>query len=152
MGGEKLHSHNPYIENEEKISEAETSEFTIVGIMERPSSMQEGYSDPGYTAITTNRNEGDKIAYIALNDPKQYEKSISEILGVSKIDDLAQAKGETKYEEFEINEELLKWEVFKFSSSTISMIYTVVSVVLVIIVFTSVFCIRNSFAIATAEK
>ena len=152
LDGEKLYSHNPYIENEEKISEAETSEYTIVGIMERPSSIQEGYSDPGYTAITTNKNEGNKIAYIALNDPKQYEKSISEILGVSEIGDLAQAKGETKYEEFEINEELLKWEVFKFSNSTISMIYTVVTVVVVIIVFTSVFCIRNSFAIATAEK
>lgn len=152
LDGEKLYSHNPYIEDEEKISEAETSEFTIVGIMERPSSMQEGYSDPGYTAITTNRNEENKIAYIALNNPKQYEKSIAEILGVSKIDDLAQSKEETKYEEFEINEELLKWEVFKFSDSTISMIYTVATVVVIIIIFTSVFCIRNSFAIATAEK
>lgn len=152
LDGEKLYSHNPYIENEEKISEAETSEFTIVGIMERPSSIHEGYNDPGYTAITTNNNEGNKIAYIALNNPKQYEKSIAEILGVSEIDDLAQAKGETKYEEFEINEELLKWEVFKFSDSTISMIYTVAAVVVIIIIFTSVFCIRNSFAIATAEK
>lgn len=152
LDGEKLYSHNPYIEDEEKISEAETSEFTIVGIMERPSSIHEGYSDPGYTAITTNNNEGNKIAYIALNNPKQYEKSIPEILGVSEIDDLAQAKEETKYEEFEINEELLKWEVFKFSDSTISMIYTVATVVVIIIIFTSVFCIRNSFAIATAEK
>ncbi len=152
LDGEKLYSHNPYIENEEKISEAETSEVTIVGIMERPSSIHEGYNDPGYTAITTNNNEGNKIAYIALNNPKQYEKSIAEILGVSEIDDLAQAKGETKYEEFEINEELLKWEVFKFSDSTISMIYTVAAVVVIIIIFTSVFCIRNSFAIATAEK
>ncbi len=32
------------------------------------------------------------------------------------------------------------------------MLYSVIGVVIFIIIFTSVFCIRNSFAIATTEK
>ena len=51
-----------------------------------------------------------------------------------------------------MNNELLRWEAFAFSDSTVQMLYAVVGVVVFIIIFTSVFCIRNSFAIATTEK
>ena len=52
----------------------------------------------------------------------------------------------------EINSEILRWEVFAFSDSTVSMLYSVIGVVIFIIIFTSVFCIRNSFAISITEK
>lgn len=42
--------------------------------------------------------------------------------------------------------------MFAFSDSTVQMLYTVATIVIGIIIFTSVFCIRNSFAIATTEK
>ena len=46
-----------------------------------------------------------------------------------------------KYEDITTNDELLRWEAFAISG-----------VVIFIIIFTSIFCIRNSFAIATTEK
>ncbi len=48
--------------------------------------------------------------------------------------------------------ELLRWKVFAFLDSTISMFSAIAMVVITIIILVSVFCIRNSFAIATTEK
>ena len=58
---------------------------------------------------------------------------------------------ETKYD-YTLNKELLRWEAFAFSDSTVTMLYSVIGVVIVIILFTSIFCIRNSFAISITEK
>lgn len=58
----------------------------------------------------------------------------------------------SKYEYWEVHNELLRWEAFAFSDGTVSMLYTVAGIVIFIIIFTSIFCIRNSFAIATTEK
>lgn len=69
--------------------------------------------------------------YNAINTIEEYEKA--------------------KYD-YTLNHELLRWEVFAVNDTTISMLYSVVAVVLAIILFTSVFCIRNSFAISILEK
>jgi len=61
------------------------------------------------------------------------------------------ADGEPKYD-YTINTEILRWEQMAFSDSTIAMLFTVGGVVIFIIIFTSVFCIRNSFAISITEK
>ena len=51
LDGESLEQNNPYnIEENEEIEIEKTKEYTIVGIMERPSF--EEYSAPGYTLIT----------------------------------------------------------------------------------------------------
>ena len=109
--------------------------------------------DPGYTMITTNLNRGKTEAYLSLKKPKEYKSSISELLGVNydDLDVIEKNGGETKYKH-EINSEILRWEVFAFSDSTVSMLYSVIGVVIFIIIFTSVFCIRNSFAISITEK
>lgn len=40
----------------------------------------EGYSDPGYTVISTGMKSELKDIYVALKDPKEYETSITELL------------------------------------------------------------------------
>ena len=57
-----------------------------------------------------------------------------------------------KFESVETNRELLRWEAFAFSDSTVFMLFSIAGVVIFIIMFTSIFCIRNSFAISITEK
>ena len=149
----ELDSSYSYNSEHEKIEDSEKHTFKVVGMIERPDYTFENTGDPGYTMITTNLNRGKTEAYLSLKDPKEYKSSISELLGV-KYDDLDVIEkngGETKYN-YEINNEILRWEVFAFSDSTVSMLYSVIGVVIFIIIFTSVFCIRNSFAISITEK
>lgn len=149
----ELDSSCSYNSEHEKIEDSEKHTFKVVGIIERPNYTFENTGDPGYTMITTNLNKGKTEAYLSLKEPKEYKSSISELLGV-KYDDLDVIEkngGETKYN-YKINSEILRWEVFAFSDSTVSMLYSVIGVVIFIIIFTSVFCIRNSFAISITEK
>ncbi len=145
--GNILGKYNPYNKDYEKLVNTEHREFTIVGIIERPNYSFETYSDPGYTIITTNLKQGNKEAYVVLKEPKEYKASIPGIVGVSSYE---KVQGETK--EYELNNEILRWEAFAFSDTTVLMLLSVVGIVIFIIIFTSVFCIRNSFAIATTEK
>lgn len=142
----ELNSYNPYNKNEEKLVNTEEMEFTIVGIIERPNYTFEDYSDPGYTAFTTNIESNLKDTYVSLKNPKDYKSSLTELLGARSYEQIE------SNENYEINRELLRWEAFAFSDSTVNMILAVCGVVIVIIIITSVFCIRNSFAIMTAEK
>ncbi len=131
----------------EQLVDTKNYQFTIVGIIERPGYEFEKYSDPGYSIITTNINEGIKNVYISLKHPKEYKEVIPMLLGETSYKAMADAS-----DSYEVNKELLRWEAFAFSDSTVQMLYAVVGVVIFIIIFTSVFCIRNSFAIATTEK
>lgn len=100
----------------------------------------------------TNGVETDnKDVYIALKNPKDYKTSITQILGVENYNDVRSYEATTKYE-YDLNSELLRWEAFAFSDSTITMLFSVAGVIIGIIIFTSVFCIRNSFAISITEK
>ncbi len=149
--GENLDVSNPYLKEGEHLEDTQNYEFTIVGIIERPSFAFECYSDPGYTVITTNQKVGQKQAYLSLKNPQKYKTVIPEILGVSDYQHI-QEGANLKYENFDLNAELLRWEAFAFSDSTVTMLFGVAGVVIFIIIFTSIFCIRNSFAIATMEK
>lgn len=149
----ELDSSCSYNSEHEKIEDSEKHTFKVVGMIERPDYTFENTGDPGYTMITTNLNRGKTEAYLSLKKPKEYKSSISELLGVNydDLDVIEKNGGETKYKH-EINSEILRWEVFAFSDSTVSMLYSVIGVVIFIIIFTSVFCIRNSFAISITEK
>lgn len=130
-----------------------TRKFKIVGVIKRPNTSFETYYSPGYTAITTNIQDGNKDIYITLKNPRDYKTSIAEILGTDNYDGIISGEyTNLKYDNYTVNRELLRWEVFAFSDSTVSMMYSVIGVVIAVIVFTSIFCIRNSFAIATTEK
>lgn len=148
--GERKITKNTNEEIEEKIINEEKHTFKIVGILSKPIDVLD--EDDSYTIISTGIDEGKNDIYISLKNPKEYKKSISEMLEVSDYN-VAEEHDTNKIKyDYNINNELLRWEVFAFSDSTISMLYSVIGVVIFIIIFTSVFCIRNSFAIATTEK
>lgn len=156
LDDDKLYYMNPYMKEDEKLINTQEYEFTIVGIIERTNYNFELHSDPGYTIISTNIEPEKQEAYITLKNPKEYKKVIPNIVGASSYDSII-GLGENvdqklKYENYQVNDELLRWEAFAFSDSTVNMLYAVIGVVIFIILFTSVFCIRNSFAIATTEK
>ena len=125
--------------------------FKIVGIIKRPNNAFETYDAP-YTVITSGMKTEKNNAYIVLKNSKEFKTSFTEILGARDYQEVKEYPEKLKYQIFEENRELLRWEDFAFSDSTVSMLYAVVGVVLFVILFTSVFCIRNSFAIATTEK
>ena len=168
LDGYTLDNSNPYNQEDEQLTDTKQHEFTITGIIERPNYSFETFGDPGYTIISTNINDGTEDAFISLKNPKEYKTSIANILGASNYHDLFKDTEITdnmentsttqdsvpklNYEKFNVNEELLRWEVFAISDDTIIMLYQVVGVVIFIIMFTSIFCIRNSFAIAITEK
>lgn len=151
--GWPLHPTNLYSGEDELLRDTVPRSFRIVGVIERLSYDIERYTDPGYSVITTGLNRGSTDVYLSLKNPKKFKTSIPMLLGVEDYRQLANGDSSAfLYDDWEVNRELLRWEVFAFSDSTVSMLYAVVGVVLSIILITSVFCIRNSFAIAATEK
>lgn len=147
----KLNPENYYDETEELVNTKQYS-VKVVGIIERPDYSFEEYSDPGYTIISTGIDFGENDIFMSLKSPKDYKESLKQLLGVSDYEKLKSHDIEADKYNYSINDELLRWEVFAFSDSTVNMLFAVIGVVIFIIIFTSVFCIRNSFAIATTEK
>ena len=148
LDGYTMTKENPY--NEDEVITNSTEEtFTIVGIMDRDYGL-DPHGDPGIGCLTVdleNSINNNQSVYIRIKNPASYEKTFSEILGTTFTND-----SPTATEEYSINASLLRWQALKFDSSTTTMIYSIMSVLLVIIVGTSVFCIKNSFDISVMEK
>ena len=148
LDGYTMTKENPY--NEDEVITNSTEEtFTIVGIMDRDYGL-DPHGDPGIGCLTVdleNSINNNQSVYIRIKNPASYEKTFSEILGTTFTND-----SPTATEEYSINASLLRWQVLKFDSSTTTMIYSIMSVLLVIIVGTSIFCIKNSFDISVMEK
>lgn len=139
-------------ENPEQLINTNSYTFTIVGIIQRPNYTFEPYSEAGYTVLTTNLSSNKLNAYISLNYPKDYKTSISEILGIDDYKKIYNAdQSQIKYD-YNINDELLRWEAFAFSDDTVDTLLAIIAIVISIIVFTSIFCIKNAFAISITEK
>ena len=145
--GIELGQYNPYQgEDKEYIDNPTYKKYKIVGI---------SYRERNNSAIygITTKVENDKIhAYISLKNPHDYKQSFIELLNVDDYDDIRFSNINELGFDFTINDELLRWQVFAFSDSTIAMFMAIAGVVLAIIIVVSVFCIRNSFAISTTEK
>lgn len=157
LNGYALDSSNPFLDGEEEIVNTVSHTYSIVGIIERPDSSFEAYSNPCYTTITVSAeasSQSNITAFLVLKNPLDYQKSFVELLGINSYTDIKHHSFDEppRYQEYDINQELLRWEVFAFSDSTVLMLISVLGVVIFIIMFSSIFCIRNSFAIATMEK
>lgn len=177
-GEEELTQSNPFVKEEdtietEKIVNTTHKKYTIVGIMERPTNEVEEYSAPGYTFATilnsdnqsktvdiyvrytknSLKNEPDVTAdileadheafkYVYFNnaefDEKTYQKQLEKL-------------GELKYN-FKSNKYLITLETGIAKDGTMKALANVAIIVVVIIIFTSVFCIKNSFNISITEK
>lgn len=149
LEGYSLGKYNPYHKEEETIANKEKKEYTIVGLMQRPTYTFEGSGEAGYTIITSQATSNKINSYIILKDPYHEKAAISNILGVEDYEKAALKQ--IKYD-YEVNSELLRWEAFKFSDQTVQMFYSIIGIVIATIILTSVYCIKNAFAISTTEK
>lgn len=170
--GSVLNQSNPYLEDLEKLENFSYKTYKVVGIMERPSNEIEPYSAPGYTVITyvNEKDINDKadiyVRYTKLGI-KNYYKTTANILGVnpdyyeyifsySSINKDYELKFNEVYNNKKYNEQknndLVNLESNMFGNNTLIGLLKAVIVVIIIIIFTSVFCIKNSFDISITEK
>ena len=174
--GYELTQNNPYTyeqNSNESIINTITKTYEIVGIIERPATNIESYSSPGYTFITymdgNNLNgvvdiyaqytkAGTKNAYkitanlIGVNE-NLFEKvnSKDSLASAEDISTLNSQMNSAKYQ-INLNSYLIDLENNPISSSSIGGLGIVAGIVIGIIIFTSVFCIKNSFDISITEK
>lgn len=146
-----LNDSNPFDKGNEIIKNPNTKKYRVVGIIKRPDVSFEPTSAPAYTTITTSTNEDNFSVFISLKNPRD-KNSFVELLGARNYDEVVNMGINNPRYDYTLNNELLRWEALKFSDSTFSMLLSITEVVIFIIIFTSIFCIRNSFAISTTEK
>jgi len=175
--GHELNQYNPYNpEEKEEIIRTKEQTYTIVGIIERPDYKIEPHSAPGYTFITyldekniksdesvniyarytkegirdylkvtANILNVNEEAFIKLNGPE------GERLSEQEREKLRSELGQTRYDA-DSHSYLITIESGIIKDGTMRALGTAVLVVFIIIIFTSVFCIKNSFDISISEK
>ena len=151
----------------EQLVEMQTKTYKIVGIIERPATNIEYYTAPGYTFITYIDSKNlsgnvDIYAKFTKDGVKNWDKTIANILGVSQVLFRKVYNQEIESEKlteqlkktymFDVNKYLIDLETNPISSTSIGDLGKVLAIVIVIIVFTSIFCIKNSFDISITEK
>lgn len=167
--GGHLSQQNPYLYEEEQFCTVREQEYEIVGIIERPSNNVEARMAPGYSAFTylDSLEDADSVEVYVSYTPKAMKhiyEATAGILGVSEDLLKKYIKDESLLTEEEYrqvtqvadavkeNYWLLKWELNRFSNSIMSTIYGMGGIAILVIMITSVFCIRNSFMISLTEK
>lgn len=174
--GYELYQENPFT-MEEKLETNHKQTYTVVGICDRMSYQEEEREAPGYTAITylsqNILNDSEKL-YDSVNIYTRFTKAglknqpkvLSQILGVDEELLEKEKKGkELSQEEWSLYEEqmsstyyivensrLMEYETLNFQDGILSVIFKMSIIVMVIIIFTSAFCISNSFSISITEK
>lgn len=136
---------------EENLKVNFSREFTIVGFVsnnDMPIRRISFIQEAGFACITNGLEEGKKDIYISLSNPRNCEEDFKEMIGL----ELNSGNfADTDYI-YSINYDLLNWEALKASDSTMAMIIAVAIVAIVIIMITSVYCIKNAFSISLTEK
>lgn len=171
-GTYKLNQYVGYDADNEKIINTKQKTYKIVGVYERSATNIEPYIAPGYTFISyidDNNFTGNVNIYAKYNKvgSKNHIKVTADIIGVN-----ADVLNKYYYGSFDNEEELINvreeldkarygtdfngyliaLETDPINNSGIGNLGYVVIVVCIIIVFTSVFCIKNSFDISITEK
>lgn len=165
-----LYYNVPYSKDDETLIDTEEKSFTVVGVIERPAFGFENFECPAYSFITcTEERSGDLSVYVRLNraNLKNFPRVVAGIMGINP--DIAEkaANNElmTEEEEAEFSKQmteskfgyinnswLLRYERVWPVGRTFSVVFSLAAVVAFIIVFTSVYCIKNSFEISITEK
>lgn len=172
--GEKLTQKNSYLTDtqddegtvlEEEIVNTAKKEYKIVGIIERPSMTIEGYSAPGYTVITkmeeVEENANIAVLYKKVSKYQEYTEQINEMVKATTEEEKGKgvqfsALRDAVYVSYkydvELNFDLLAFEGANLSDNTMSTLYGVGGVIMAIILVSSIFVIRNGFAISITER
>ena len=172
-GEDILNQNYEYIDDETLVYTV-PKEYTIVGFMERPGSNIEPYSAPGYTAITYLNTDkitsGSFDVYVRYTSDglRDYINTTANLLGVDDglfssvydpedvgteefMNNMEEVENTAKYD-FGINSYLITLETGMTQNSTLSALMSAALVVIAVIIFTSIFCIKNSFDISITEK
>lgn len=160
-------------ESGESIIDSTSKTYKIVGIIERPATNIESYSTPGYTFITyleENKISGvvDVYARFSKDGVKNSYETIANILGVDaklfkkvnnqealsneELEEYLSQMDKAKYSDINVNSYLIALETNPISKSGIGGLSIALGIVIGIILFTSIFCIKNSFDISITEK
>lgn len=172
--GSELTQDNPFTyEANEEIINTTAKTYKIVGIIERPATNIESYQAPGYTFITCVnekdiKNKADVYCKYTKNGSKNYANVTADILGVNEntynkfisgnygseeeANSLAKEIADNAKYKYALNTYLITLENNPFDQNAVGNFGILVAIVCVIIVVTSVFCIKNSFDISITEK
>lgn len=159
---------------DETLQSEQTAEFTVVGVTERLSRKFEEYTAPGYTVITHLDKGKDAFLHNADHTMNIYtvysswglnhrSQVTAELMNTTPelmdkfmfhTDMLSEEEWDVvdNFYQLKANSYLINYETLDFRESSLVMLYSVAAIVILIILFTSVFCIRNSFAISITEK
>jgi len=173
IDGVEGNQNNPFQPDMEEIINTTTKSYKVVGLIERPDIKIEPYTAPGYTMITyiDEKNIGDGAeVYVRYTKAglKDYHRTTANILGVNPeyyyelknliADDienyefkLKEVYDNKKYTEQQ-NYDLIILENNFVGDDRIVGLGLAAIVVVIVIIFTSVFCIKNSFDISITEK
>lgn len=176
--GSELNQNDSYQKSDEdgtgeSIVDTTSKTYKIVGIIERPATNIESYSAPGYTFITyleENKISGviDVYARFSKDGVKNSYETIASILGVDaklfkrvnnqeslsneELEEYLNQMDKAKYSDINVNSYLIALETNPISNSGIGSLSIVIGIIIGIILFTSIFCIKNSFDISITEK
>lgn len=126
--------------SEDDVFEVGTSNsYTLVGVSNYITFLSN--NNYGHNFYTCTANVSESInAFILYTDP-------SECITITSL--LLEISGASGHE---YNSEFLRWSGYSLGGDTLEALYLLAAIVSAIIVITSVFCIRNSFAISSSEK
>lgn len=110
--------------------------YKVVGIIDK-------YGD----LVTINKDFKTHNAYIVLENPSNYRSDLIKLFGANFL-----KKEVSKFGDVSINKTVLLYETWDLSEQVSRIFISMVGIVLFIIMATSIFSIRNSFAISVSEK
>ena len=144
--------------------------YKVVGIIEKPSLFIEDSTSPSYTFITKKNNSNHTKMDLYIRYTKSGEndlyKTTSNFLGIDyntlekifkgkytedEYNSLAKEMNKAKYT-ISINDKLVMLETNPLKDNDIKSITNVVLIIALMIILTSIFCIKNSFDISMCDK
>ena len=141
--GYLLNDNNPLIDGE-TFEITNTKDYEVVGFANYYSFLSSNLVYNFY--IIDNEVADLSNVHVLYKNPKDYLESTIQINEDNPNDD------EPGKYNLDFNREYLRWSGYAVGDNTEKMIYGLASIISFIIIFVSVFCIRNSFTISVAEK
>lgn len=147
----------------EKLVDTHKKTYTVVGVFNKVSSSyfaadSNSASSSAFTLAEENADINDLFISFTSDGEKDYITSSGEILNLTG-DDFDNLKNDFEvylengdFDEASINKDLLRYKGFALSDEYMSMLFSLAVIIIVIIAISSIFVIRNSFAISITEK
>lgn len=149
---DKLTQQNPYVWSDEEASDEEVPleelrltgeemQYTIVGIIGRVNQEIEPFSSPAFTIIT----------YLGEDNLRDSANISVKFKDISKTYEFIEEMNTNGYEVV-TNSEVLRYSGVSKNDNVNVMLYTLAGIIVAIIIFSSVFVIKNSFQIMIVER